>query len=204
MYLTATRLATPLVLSFALLLTACTSGSPEEPVEDESDTLSQMIDEGLANAQSDFQKEVLVRAKKTGKISEADWKEANNQTKECMAALGYDIDITYEGSNVLMFMDAEGDEDDPANKKRRQDSMECGDKTSAYINEIYSYLAGDQPDGDEQLRAVFDCIIENELAPKDTTFDEFEADLEQNDGEQYGMSDDPDKTGITKCWTDNL
>lgn len=204
MYLSSSRLAAPLVLSFTLLLTACATSSPEKPVQEESDTLTQMIDEGLANAQSDFQRKVLEKAKKTGKISEADWKEANNQNKECMASLGYDIEITYEGSKVLMLMEAEGGEDDPANEKRRQDSIECGDKTSAYINEIYSYLVGDQPDGDEQLRAIFNCIIENELAPKDTTFDEFESDLEQNDGKQYGMSDDPDGAEITKCWTDNL
>lgn len=205
MHHTLSRSRAALAVVAALMLTGCSNASSEEPAPEAPETLDQMVDEGLANAQSDFQRDVLQKAKETGEISEADWKEANNQKKECMAALGYDLEIVYEGSKVMWLMDLDEEEDDAALKKRDQASLDCSDKTNAYINEIYSFLAGDQPgaDGSDPLRAVFDCLIDNELIPEDATFDEFNADLEHNEGQQFTGEGTPDEDAISDCWAKN-
>ncbi|UBH05876.1 hypothetical protein K8P10_001387 [Leucobacter sp. Psy1] len=205
MKLTSSRLPVSFAVLTALLLAGCTSGSPEEPAPEEPETLAQMIEEGLANAQSDFQREVLEKAKETGEISEADWKEANNQKKECMAAMGYEMDVVYEGSKVLWIMDLDEAEDEEAQKKRDRDTIDCSEKTSAYIDEIYSFLAGDQPgaDGSDPLRAVFDCLVKNDLIPKDTTFDEFQASSGYDEDEQPSDEESPEDEAIAKCWADN-
>lgn len=170
-----------------------------------SDALEQLIEDGLAEAESDFQKEVLTKAKQSGEISEADWKEANNRYKSCLADQGYEVELVFQGSKVQTIRDAEegetGDPNNPNTQKRQRIDIECYAKTSAFINEVYDYINGNGGmDGDQMQRAVLQCLLDRGLVPKDTTYDEFLADLDQGDGQQFNPEGGPDEEQIMECW----
>lgn len=212
------RTLTVFALAAAMMLTGCapgtgnatdmTGGAPNSAEGSvPSDTLEQMIADGLANAKSDFQREVLTKAKTTGEISEADWKEANNQNKECLAAKGFNVEILYEGTKVLVQHEINESETQAQAEEWNQATQTCYEKTSSFINEIYSYLAGDENgqgfDGDTAQRAVLACLIERKLVPADTSYDEFVADLEQNNGKQFSGQGQPNEKDFTQCWVEN-
>ena len=212
------RLATLFVLAGALLMSGCAGTDPSPAPSDAevidggaNSTLDQLIADGRANAQSDFQKEVLQEAQQSGQISEEDWKEANNQYKECLVAKGYNVEVIYEGTDVLIQGEAETegtvDEQKAAGEQRQQADRECYAKTSAFINEIYAYLNGGQQagglDGDTVQRAVLACLIERDLVPEDTSYDEFVADLEQNGGKQFTPNGQENEEDIAACWVEN-
>lgn len=202
-----------LAATLALTFTGCSSTpevkTPAPPTQSEqsgqSDALTQLIEEGLAQAGSDFQVEVLTKAKETGQISEADWKEANNRFKECMADLGRDVEIVYEGSRALVMEEAgtlNEDDMEGSAADRNQDTVQCQKKTNGFINEIYEYINGNSAgSSDDVQRAVLNCLIERELVPADTTYEQFVTDLEQNEGKQYSGGDNEDE--ITACWIEN-
>lgn len=195
-----------------LALAGCApSATTQEPVppstSSSSDALNQLIEDGLAEAGSDFQKEVLTKAKQSGEISEADWKEANNRYKSCMADQGYEVELVFQGSKVQTIRDAEegetGDADNSVNRKRQQVDIECYAKTSAFINEVYDYINGTgSMDGDQIQRAVFKCLVDRGLVPKDTTYDEFLADLEQQGGKGFNPEGGPHEAEIRACWVE--
>lgn len=202
-----------LTLLGGLLLAGCSSSPGAEEAStrttpDDSDVLSEMIDRGLAESQSEFQTEVLTRAKSDGEISEADWKEANNRFKSCLSEQGYEVELLFQGSKVLTTavvepddMGGRGDPDDPETKRQQEATGECYSKTSAHINEIYSYINGDGGfDGDQMQRAVLECLIDRGLAPKDTTYDEFVTDLEQQNGQGFHPDGGPNEDEIQACW----
>ncbi|MDJ1370252.1 hypothetical protein C7K25_02495 [Gulosibacter molinativorax] len=214
------RFATILALAGALLITGCAStetdpapASPDANVIDggNTSTLDLLISDGLANAQSDFQREVLQEARESGQISEDDWKEANNQYKACLVAKGYEVEVIYNGTDVLIQGEAETegtvDEQKAAGELRQQADRECYEKTSAFINEIYSYLNGGQQagglDGDTVQRAVLACLIDRDLVPSDTSYDGFLADLEQNGGKQFTPNGQENEEDIAACWVEN-
>ncbi|MFB9748107.1 hypothetical protein [Leifsonia shinshuensis] len=172
---------------------------------DAAPTLDSLISDGLRQAKSEFQKEVLTKARETGSISEADWKEANNRYKACLDEQGYAADLLYDGSKVLMAFDADSNESEAAKKTRQAADLACYQKTSAFINEVYAYLNGgsDRPDADAVQRAVLACLIDRKLVPADTSYDQFLADLEQNEGKQFGAQSAADEEAVTKCWIEN-
>lgn len=204
-----------LAVTLALTFTGCSSApetsTPAPPAQTEtsgqSDALAQLIEEGLAQAESDFQREVLTEAKETGQISEADWKEANNRFKECMADLGRDVEIIYEGSRALVMEEADGPDKQAMENnaaERNQENMQCHKKTSGFINEVYEYINGNSGGSvDDVQRAVLNCLIERELIPADTTYEQFVTDLEQNEGKQYGPSGGDNEEEMTACWIEN-
>lgn len=180
---------------------------PSPSTSSSSDALSQMIEEGLAEAESDFQREVLTKAKRSGEVSEADWKEANNRYKTCLADQGYDVELIFQGSKVQTIRDAEegeaGDANNADTQKRQQVDIECYAKTSAFINEIYDYINGTGGmDGDQVQRAVLQCLLDRGLVPKDTTYDEFLADLDQGEGQQFNPKGGPNEEKIMECWVE--
>lgn len=198
-----TAVVTAMVLPLTLLLSGC-AGDSEVRVDESENTLQALIDDGLANAKSDFQKEVLNKAQKSGEISEADWKEANEQYKSCLIDAGQDVELVYEGSQVLVKGEVnEGGEpgDDEAQQREHEEDAECYEKTSMYINEIYAYLNddGSEQNHEEVERAVYDCLIETGVIPKDTTFDEFSSELSKDEGPQISNEETP-VDEQAECW----
>ena len=172
----------------------------------ETDVLDMLIEDGLANAKSDFQREVIAEAKKSGVISEADWKEANNRYVECLTLKGHKVELIYEGTKVLTVEETSERESEQERQRRRRSDHECYEKTSAFINDIYTHLnggPGSEKSGDEVLRAVFACLIDRELVPKDTTFDQFAADLQTNEGKAFGGEGEPNDEAFANCWKEN-
>lgn len=193
--------ATFLPLTF--MLPGCT-GDTEMRVDVSTDTLKELIDDGLANAKSDFQKQVLKKVQEKGELGEADWKEANEQCKACLIAAGQSVELVYEGTQILIKGEVnEGSEpgNEEAQQREREQDTECYEKTSMYINEIYAYLndEGSAQNHEEVERAVYDCLIETGLIPKDTTFDEFSAELPQDEGPQISDEETP-VDEQAECW----
>lgn len=192
-----------IVLPLSLLLSGCAEDT-EMRVDKSTNALQELIDDGLANAKSDFQKEVLNQAQKSGEISEADWKEANEQYKSCLIAAGQDVELVYEGAQVHVRGEAKegGDPtDEKAQQQEREQDIECYEKTSMYINEIYAYLNGDgsEHDSEEIERSVYDCLIETGVIPPETTFDEFSSELSKDEGPQISNEDTPEDEQA-ECW----
>lgn len=166
------RAAACLALVAAMALAGCAgspSASPSAASNDgSSDALTQMIDDGIAQAQSDFQKEVLTRAKETGTISEADWKEANNRYKACLSEQGIQAEIVYQGSKVQVQAVQSGKDTPESREASQKADLACYQKTSAFINEIYAYLnddgSGNGMDGDTAQRAVLKCLIDRQAS----------------------------------------
>lgn len=198
-----TAVVTAIVLPLTLLLSGCAEDS-EARVDESENTLQALIDDGLANAKSDFQKEVLSKAQESGEISEADWKEANEQYESCLIDAGQNVELVYEGSQVLVKGEVnEGGEpgDDETRQREREENAKCYEKTSMYINEIYAYLndGGTEQDHEEVERAVYECLIETGVIPKDTTFDEFASELAKDEGPQISNEETP-VDEQAECW----
>lgn len=168
-------------------------------------TLEQIIADGLSDAKSDFQKEVLTKVQETGTISEADWKEANSMQAACMTEKGYPTEVIYEGTKVILKTEAAPGAGEAESEAERADTIECYDKTSAYINEAYAYINGgpNQVDPDAVQRAVLQCLIDGGLVPAETSYEEFVADLQQNEGKQYSPAEGENADATAACWREN-
>lgn len=203
-------------LFVAVTLTGCSQGVQEsEQAQEalpqgstESPSVDRLIEEGLANAKSDFQREVLTKVRDSGSLSEADWKEANTQRAQCLQDKGFAVEIIYDGADVLLQADVPAEDVGPSGAEDSGLSsadQECYEKTSAFINEIYSSLNGgaQSVDSDGVQRAVLQCLIDRELVPADTSYEEFVTDLEQNEGKQFSPQGTGDNDPIAACWTEN-
>ncbi len=160
-----------------------------------------MIDNGIAQAGSDFQKDVLTRAKQSRQISEADWKEANTRYEKCMREAGLDVEVIYEGSRVLVqsnTVDPKSGERSEADKKA---DLDCYKKTSAHINEVYFYLnsGGEAGNLSDHHKVILKCLKDKNLVPADTTLEQFEAKLKEGNGEFTGEGQDK-QNEFAKCW----
>lgn len=173
-----------------------------------SGTLEALIADGLREAGSDFQRELLQQVRDTGELSEADWKEANSRYVACMAEHGRTIELVYQGATVLEREQA--DQGSLTNHEATQDErikteQECMMKTKAFINEVYAYLhgeanPGDSADGETVERKILACLIERGLVPKDSTYEQFLNDLNTNEGREFGGGASEEAAA---CWRDN-
>lgn len=199
---TRTSVLAAAVLTSAVFLGGC-SAQPTAPNDNTSDALQEMIADGLANAPSDFQQEVLAEAQKSGEISEASWKEANEQYQSCLTDLGRNVELVYVGAQVQIRGEVEADEaiDEASRQKEREEDTACYEKTSMYINEIYAYLHDDsaEEENDQLERAVYACLIETKVIPKDTTFEEFSAELAAGGDTKFSDSNTP-ADPYDPCW----
>ncbi len=191
----------------SLFLIGCSTlpAHPSGSTEDDSGVLGKMLDDGLANAPSEFQQEVLMKFKKSGVLGESEWKEANNRRKNCFIEKGYAAEVVYVGSNAQMRVEVEGVETPAEQERRRQVDVDCYQQTSAYINEIYDYLNGGSHryEGDAVERAVFECLVKRELIPHHTKYDEFLSDLENNEGKQFSSNGSKNGEDFSRCWAEN-
>ncbi|WP_029088612.1 hypothetical protein [Brevibacterium album] len=206
-------------LSACLLLTACSapaeepsSTDPAAPQEQPAgsgadDTLAQLIDKGLEQVQSDFQREVLQKAKETGEVSEADWKEANNRLAQCAKDGGLEIELMYQGAEVQYISPAGTDSTEETRAKENELILECEMKTNAFIKDAYAYLNGSQGPGEDYAleRAVLACLIDKELVPEGTTLEQFLASMNNDDA--TSRTDESSTEGNEEydaCWRENI
>jgi len=150
---------------------------------------------------------ILNQAKLTGAISEADWKEVNQRTAECLQEKsGYPTTVVYEGANAYLQQNQgtelpSGDTD----RQIERDTIACVDQFSGAVNTVYRYLYGGPMYRDPEFvpRAIYDCLKDKELIPKSVTWEEFEADYwsstQNPDDKIYGPEAGP---GFDTCWRD--
>lgn len=205
--------AAALALVAGLFLTGCSAAADPDgsaPVSStqqadsgatEDANLATLIDRGLQEVQSDFQREVLQKAKDTGELSEADWKEANNRFVQCAEDGGLEVELMYQGAEVQYISPAGEDSTEEQRAMENELVLECEMKTNAFIKEVYAYLNQSGGSGEDYAmeRAIMACLVDRDLAPEDITFEQFMADLETGTSEfAPGASEEH-----AACWMEN-
>lgn len=199
-----------MLASLALVLGACSSttdsadgtqGSTTASGSAGSSSIDALIEEGLAADIDDVQRQILSTAQKTGEVSEADWKEANNRYVQCMSERGHSYQVSYQGTEVVFTRESASGGNGQEDVAEKNDALECGTLTNTYVNGLYQYLYGSDPvqNSQDMERAVLACLIDKGLVPDSTTFDEFSADLSQG-GTQFMGEGDPRQAEFEECW----
>ena len=127
------------------------------------------------------QKEVLKRFVQSGDISESDWKESNNRYVDCMAGQGYAVQVEYLGEKTQTVAQFEPDADEADMQIARDADMECGIKTSLFVNQLYAEInrPGGPMDPLDSDRSIHQCYIDRDIIPADVTFEQFEAEIQK-------------------------
>lgn len=153
----------------AAILIAATSGCSDQLASDSDTklaaTFAALIEEQLANSElSDFETEVLTRARERGTISQADYETAHERYKECMAQSGVTADERRFPNGVIH--STPGSPNAEFTVERLADiDFGCAVGTLAVIDELYVVQQGN-PDLIRDLEAAgAACLVREGLAP---------------------------------------
>lgn len=138
------------VLSVVLGLGACSmpgsgnagasdGGSSSSSSSSGSSSYEAELKQALQSASSDFERGVLERAVKAGRISESDYREANEKYQECLAAKGDDVEFDTDQSTGLM-QEHMNTDDNYDSAKANEDSMACAKGTNLQIRDLYERM----------------------------------------------------------------
>jgi hypothetical protein len=171
-------------------------------------SLAPVIVESLSQAEAEgideFSAEVLQEVRVTGEISEADWKQANNNWIACVASLGASGSIEYQGTHTQYTVAVPPElAPDTAGANAVMDSVDrlCTDR-NRWVNIIYDllYRASWKSDPRQVDERVIACLQERGLAPDSLTYEELEADIDAGDASRYGPSS---SEAVAACWQEN-
>ena len=184
-------------------LGACSTGSPYSAPTMPS-TVAEYVDAFLdLETASPEQFRILEQAKQTGAISEADWKEVNEQSVQCIREkTGYeDVSVIYHKAGTVIQITMGADlPTEEQNEQRVQAQIDCSREYAGAVNAVYLYLYGGPMYRDQEFvpRAVYACLKEGKLIPNSVTWEKFAADyFSFSHYEEYGYSGGP---GF-ECWT---
>lgn len=161
------------VISFILPLSACSSfseagkNSPTQSSSQPDASYDAQLQQALQSATSDFERTVLKRAIDAGKISESDYREANERYQQCMVSKGDNIEFTTDQSTGLMQESMSAD-DGYDSEKVTADSMECARGTNLLIRDLYERMATNPTNADE-IELIVDCLKRKKIVPQSFT-----------------------------------
>ena len=158
----AKRFAVPAAI-LALLLAGC-STQDQSAVPGEDPRISEI----RAMTTSDFEREVLA----DGMISDQEFQASRELFKTCMEGRGYGIGLgpidnattTIELKDPTMTVDL-----------MDKDSAECSTGTTYFIEPTFSIIR-ENPDNEDTVQLLIDCLIRNELVSEAFTKDDFAVD----------------------------
>jgi len=169
------------------LLTGCSSaGGQDQPSGGEkiAANLGALFEQYLARDDlSDFEREVLERAKETGEISAEDYEDAHAQEASCMAAAGYDIAYEklanglYKATPPPLPQDADNAENGKLVDAYMAMSNTCSDGVSKVVESLYMLQQGNPDLLVDQDEAAVQCLRKAGLVPGDYTAETFAAEL---------------------------
>ncbi|MDR0592314.1 MAG: hypothetical protein LBG60_03450 [Bifidobacteriaceae bacterium] len=143
--------------------------------------------DGIANdaindpAVDEPQKDVLKRFVQSRDISESDWKESNSRYVVCMAGKGYAVHVDYLGEKTQTVTEFEPAADEAELQAARDADLECGIKTSLFVNQLYAEInrPGGPMDPLDSDRSIHQCYIDRGIIPADVSFEQFEAEIQK-------------------------
>ena len=181
------------VLSAVLGLGACSTpgfrsaGTPNETSSTSSSaspsassSYEAELKQALQSASSDFERGVLERAVKAGRISESDYREANEKYQECMAAKGDDVEFDTDQSTGLM-QEHMNTDDTYDSAKANEDSMACAKGTNLQIRDLYERMVQNPSNADE-IELVVGCLKRRKLVPDSFTKQDYLTEMGKPEG----------------------
>jgi hypothetical protein len=143
--------------------------------------------------------QILLEARLTGVVSEADWKEANENSVRCVIDRGYSAKnawIPYRGLDAILETLADSSQE---TQILLADFQNCHVRYGFYVSGLYSYLYGGQSGNksDDIPQQIYQCLLERNLIPASVNFDEYLVDFETPDIPLYGPERGP---GFKACF----
>lgn len=138
------------------------------------------LKQALQSASSDFERGVLERAVKAGRISESDYREANEKYQECMAAKGDDVEFDTDQSTGLM-QEHMNTDDNYDSAKANEDSMACAKGTNLQIRDLYERMVQNPSNADE-IELVVGCLKRRKLVPDSFTKQDYLTEMGKPEG----------------------
>lgn len=155
------------------------------------------LKQALESATSDFERKVLKRAIQAGKISESDYREANEKYQQCMVLKGNDIEFTTDQSTGLMqeSMSVGDDNQDYDSEKVGSDSISCAKGTNLLIRDLYERMATNPSNADE-IELIVNCLKRKKLVSQSFTKQDF---LTEDAKPQGSSKLDTDSDKYSQC-----
>lgn len=170
-------LTTGLALIVGLTLAGCSS--PDEPDAPQStqqtngsnadNPYAPVIEEYLAQATNDFEREALERALESGSVSEADYQEAVNGLLQCLDGKGFTTEAVPDPTTgVVQYMtegSTEGDGFEAAFE-------ECSLGTTYLVGSLYDQMATN-PNNQDFIELTVQCLVRKGVYPEGFTAEDF-------------------------------
>jgi len=193
----------PIVLAAALFGgAACgteskTEALPQTGSGERMKPLVEQFKDARARAKSDFEREALDRAIKTGKIDPADYEQAFSRYRQCAEDAGLKETYTKLPNGIYRVTPPSGLKDVDAYGKSM---TECASKAGLISLEALFRTQVDNPDllADPQL-VVVRCLVKNGLVPADYSVDKLSAFLKSDLSKKSDF--DPMTVEAQKCLT---
>lgn len=151
--------------------------------------------QALQSATSDFEKHVLTKAIKAGKISEADYREANEKYQQCMISKGDQITFSTDQSTGLMQESMDVDGQDYDSDKVNSDSIACAKGTNLLIRDLYERMTTNPSNADD-IELIVSCLKRKKLVPNSFTKQDYLNESSKTDG---SSKLDTDSESFSQC-----
>lgn len=176
------------VICFLLPLSACSTNAANHDASSSSSENSEtatsyesQLKQALQSATSDFEKQVLKKAIKTGKNSDSDYREANEKYQQCMIAKGDPITFSTDQSTGLMQESMNVDDQNYDSDKVNSDSIACAEGTNLLIRDLYERMATN-PSNSDEIELIVSCLKRKKLVPESFTKQDYLTESAKPDG----------------------
>lgn len=167
-------LAVNLLAITGLLLTACTPAPPSGG-ERLAPSLGALFDQYLARKDlSPFERDVLTRARQSGRIATADYENAHAKEAACMTAAGYDITYKKLPNGLYKNTPHLPTTNDTKKAQAQADALmtasaECAKHVTMVIEALYTVQQGNPDLFADPFDAAVQCLRKAGLVPGDYT-----------------------------------
>ena len=194
------------IIIIVSLLGACSRSTPTVVIPTIPGTVAEYVDSLMPyldpETTSPERYAVLEKAKRTGTVTEADWKELHELEGRCFQEkTGYPTTVIFDGIRAyLQSIRGTALPTEEEDEEARLASLECYEKYASAVDNVYGYLYGGPMNRDVELapRAIYACLKDEKLVPESVTWEEYAADFfSDSDDKIYGPDVDP---GIKECW----
>lgn len=157
-----------------LTLTSCTAGQPEQgPPRKLAESFSELLDQRLSLPRiNDFEREVYERAKKTGRIEQADYDEAYSRFASCMSEGGKPIKLRKLKSGLYRITNAPLDPGETTEHAMTIVSA-CQDVTTGFIPELFQIQQVNPQLIGDGFEVTYRCLERAGLVPDGYSLDQF-------------------------------
>ncbi len=166
-----------LILGLVTVLPACSSGGPGEPWKVQgrhvANNFTELIDSALSapNLQ-EFERSVLVHARQTGRLEQADYDEAYRRFADCMEVSGEPVKLK-KLSNGLYRMDTTPLSPGETLESAAAVVSKCSNGTITHIANLFGIQQGNPELLFNPYEIVFKCLEAKAIVSPSLTFEKF-------------------------------